>query len=187
MSTKVLVVYASTWGSTEKLAMQVAEGAKSIDETEVVLRKADEATIDDVSSSDGLILGSPVHMGSPDWKIKKFIDEICSKLWMKDLMNGKVGAVFSSGGGFGSAGGGCELTMLAMMNNLAELGLLLVPLPKNTPGYNVAGLQWGPYGRSMGINMEQTGLTGDQMRVFYHHGKHVARTVQLLKGHQIFG
>lgn len=182
----VLIVYASTWGSTEKLAQQVAKGAESVSNTLALPRKADEVTIEEVAAADGLIIGTPVHMGSPDWRIKKFIDEICSKLWMKDKMNGKVGAVFASGGGFGSAGGGCELTMLALMNNLAELGLLLLPLPKNTPGYNVAGLQWGPYGRSMGVNMEQTGLRDEQLEVFYHHGRHVARVSHLLKEQKIF-
>jgi len=85
-------------------------------------------------ASDAVIVGSPVHMGSPDWCVKKFIDTVCSLLWMKDSLIGKVGAVFTSGGG-------CELPMLAMLNNFAELGMLMVPLPKNTPGYAVGGLQ----------------------------------------------
>lgn len=186
MSTKILIVYSTKWGSTEKMAKKVEEGAKSVRDTEVLLVKAKEATAENVLNADGLILGTPVHMGSPDWEVKKFIDEICSGLWMKDQLIGKVGAVFASGGGFGSAGGGCELAMLGLLNNLVELGLLIVPLPKNTPGYAKGGLQWGPYGRSMGINMEQTGLKDENTEAAFHHGKHVARAAQGLKGNAIF-
>lgn len=182
--TEVLIVYSTTWGSTKKMAEAIAEGAGS--ECNVVIKEADKATKEDVLKADALILGSPVHMGSMDWKVKKFIDEICSGLWMEDKLNGKVGAVFASGGGFGSAGGGCELTMLSMMNNLVELGLIMIPLPKNTPGYAHAGLQWGPYGRSMGINMEKTGLPDEMLEVARHHGRNVARAALALKGNSIF-
>lgn len=182
--TEVLIVYSTQWGSTKKMAEVIAEGART--ECSVAVKEADRATQEDVLKADALILGSPVHMGSMDWKVKKFIDEICSGLWMEDKLNGKVGAVFASGGGFGSAGGGCELTMLSMMNNLVELGLIMIPLPKNTPGYARAGLQWGPYGRSMGLNMEKTGLPEEMLEAARHHGRHVARAACILKGNAIF-
>ncbi len=184
--TKVLIVYATQWGNTKKMAESIAEGAREVEKVEVVIKEAPETAIEDVENAHALILGSPVHMGSMDWRMKKFIDEVCSRLWMKDKMNGKVGAVFATGGGFGSAGGGCELTLLSMMNNLVELGLIMIPLPKNTPGYPVAGIQWGPYGRTMGLNMEQTGITDDKLEAAHHHGKHVARAAKALKGNTIF-
>lgn len=185
--TSVLIVYATDWGSTKKMAEAIAEGAKSVHQTKVLVKPAEETTSEDVLSSDALVLGSPVHMGSADWRVKQFIDKVCSKLWMKDLLIGKVGAVFTSGGGFGNAGGGCEITMLGLLNNLVELGLLIVPLPKNTPGYAKGGLQWGPYGRSMGENMEQTGLSDDKTEAAKHHGVHIARAAALLKNQKIFG
>jgi NAD(P)H dehydrogenase (quinone) len=184
---KVLIVYATDYGNTKKMAEAIANGAKTHQGTEVVVKTAEEAKQEDVVSSDALVLGSPVHMGSPDWRVKKFIDTVCSKIWMKDLLVGRVGAVFASGGGFGSAGGGNELTLLAMMNNLVELGLIIVPLPKNTPGYANGGLQWGPYGRSMGVNMEQTGVQPENINAATHHGIHIARAAALLKGQKIFG
>ncbi len=182
----VLIVYASQWGNTQKMAEAVAEGAGKVSSIQAVLKKAPETTAEDVTSADALILGSPVHMGSMDWQVKKFIDEVCSKLWMEDKLIGKVGGVFATGSGYGGGGGGCELTMLSMMNNLVELGLMLIPLPKSTPGYADAGLQWGPYGRSMGHNMEQTGLTDEKLVVARHHGTHIARAVAALKGQKIF-
>lgn len=183
---KVLIVYATDYGNTQKMALAVADGVKGVEGAESLVRTADDVTKEDFLSHDGIIFGSPVHMGSPDWRIKKVIDQICSKLWMKDALVGKVGAVFASGGGYGGAGGGCELTLLAMMNNLAELGLLIVPLPKNTPGYSAGGLQWGPYGRSMGTNMEQTGVLPEGLIAAMHHGANVARVAIALQGKTLF-
>ena len=183
---KVIIVYATDYGNTKKMAEAVAEGAKSVNHTEVVVKTTEETKEEDLVNSDAIIFGSPVHMGSPDWRIKKLIDTVCSKLWMKDKLNGKVCGVFASGGGYGSAGGGCELTMLSMLNNFAELGLIFVPLPKNTPGYQYAGIQWGPYGRSMGVNMEQTGVSQESLEVSFHHGVHIARVAESLKGSHVF-
>lgn len=184
--TKVLTIYASDYGNTKKMAEAVSSGASSISGVQSIVITAEESKAEDLTSSDAIIFGSPVHMGSPDWRIKKMIDTVCSGLWMKDKLNGKIGGVFVSGGGFGSAGGGCELTMLAMLNNCAELGLIMVPLPKNTPGYNMGGLQWGPYGRSAGVNMEQTGVGKESLEAAFHHGANIARLAAALKGAEIF-
>jgi NAD(P)H dehydrogenase (quinone) len=183
---KTLIIYATDYGNTKKMAESVAAGAKSVDGAQVVVKTAEETTAEDLLSSNAIIFGSPVHMGSPDWRIKKFIDTVCSGLWMKDKLNGKIGGVFASGGGFGSAGGGCELTMLAMLNNCAELGLVMVPLPKNTPGYAVGGLQWGPYGRSAGVHMEQTGVSKESLEAAFHHGANITRLAALTKNGVIF-
>jgi NAD(P)H dehydrogenase (quinone) len=148
------------------------------------VKTAEEATADDVTAADALVLGSPVHMGSMDWRVKGFIDKVCGGLWMQDKMTGKVGAVFVSGGGFGSAGGGCELTMLSMMTNLAELGLLLVPLPKSAAGYAKGGLHWGPYGRSMTEDMQpiEGGVPDERTEAARNHGANVARVAALVHG-----
>lgn len=171
---EVLVVYATTYGNTEKMAKALEKGVQQVADVTSILRTAEKVTKEELLRADALVLGSPVHMGAMDWRMKKFIDEICSPLWMKDLLIGKVGAVFASGGGFGSSGGGCELTMLSMLANLFELGLLIVPLPKNTEGYADGGLHWGPYGRSAGRNLEQTGVSDASLVVTEKHGKRIA-------------
>ncbi|MEC4811688.1 MAG: flavodoxin domain-containing protein [Scytonema sp. PMC 1069.18] len=184
--TNVLIVYATDYGNTRKMAEAIATGAKSVPGTQVSIKLAEETTTDDLIASDAVIVGTPVHMGSPDWRVKKFIDTVCSRLWMKDSMVGKVGAIFATGSGYGNAGGGCELTMLALLNNLVELGMVIVPLPKNTPGYHLAGLQWGPYGRSAGEKMEQTGVTEERLEAARHHGANVSRIASVVKGHDLF-
>jgi len=183
--TKILIVYATDTGNTKKMAEAIAEGAQG-EGAQVDIRSAEEVTKEEVVACNALIVGSPVHMGSPDWRVKKFIDTICSRLWMKDALVGKVGGVFVCGGGFGSAGGGCEITLLALLNNLAELGMIMIPLPKNTPGYRSGGLQWGPYGRSQGINHEQLGVQPEALECARHHGAHIARAAEILKGQPIF-
>ncbi len=183
---KVLIVYASDYGSTKKMAEAVADGARSVPDTEVVVKFADQVTQDDATSSDAVIVGSPVHMGSMDWRVKKFIDDICGPLWVHDRMVGKVGAVFVTGGGFGSAGGGSEVTMVALLNNFAELGMVLVPLPKNTPGYANGGLQWAPQGRTADNDGTPIGLSDDRTEAAKHHGANVARVATVLKGKKLF-
>jgi NAD(P)H dehydrogenase (quinone) len=184
--TNILIIYATDYGNTKKMAEAVASGAESVSDTKVVLKTAEEVTAQDMEESDGIIVGTPVHMGGPDWRIKQFIDSICGGLWMEDKLVGKTGAVFASGSGFGSAGGGSELTMLSLLNNFAELGMVIVPLPKNTPGYPYGGLQWGPYGRSAGINMEQDGIQENSLEVAKHHGANVARVAAAIKGVKLF-
>lgn len=180
--TKIAIVYATDHGNTQKLANQIAQGVETVPEAKALVITAEEATEEDIVTSDALIIGSPVHMSCLDWRVKKFIDTVCGALWMADRMVGKVGAVFASGGGYGSAGGGCELTLLSMLTNLMEMGLIIVPVPKTTPGYAHGAIQWGIYGRSAGLNMEQTGVTDEKFEVAKHHGANVARVTAYLQG-----
>ena len=183
---KILIVYAGDYGNTEKMANACAKGVEEVEGATALVKHADKVRLEDMQESDGVIIGSPVHMGSMDWRIKKMIDSVCSGLWMQDMMNGKVGGVFTTGSGYGNAGGGCELTMLAILNNLAELGLLIVPLPKMTDNYGHGGLHWGPYGRSAGSKMEHTGVSEESLAVAAVHGANIARAAMAVQGANIF-
>lgn len=185
---QVLIVYATDYGNTKKMAETVAAGAREVAGTEVLVVTAEEATSEQVIACDALVLGSPVHMACMDWRMKKFIDTICGKLWMEDKMVGRVGAVFVTGGGFGNAGMGCETTMIAMLNNLAELGLIIISLPKSTPGFAKGGLQWGPYGRSMTEELTpiEGGVPEERLEAAKQHGMYIARAAAALKGAGIF-
>jgi NAD(P)H dehydrogenase (quinone) len=59
----VLVTYHSATGNTEKMAQAVAEGAKAVSGTSVVLKRVSEVAGDDLLSSDAVIVGSPVYFG----------------------------------------------------------------------------------------------------------------------------
>ncbi len=117
---KVLVLYDSLTGNTEKMARHVAEGAMSVDGIEVRLKKVDFATKDDVLWCDGLAVGSPTNMGVLSWKLKKFFDEELGELWGK--IDGKIGCAFSSSGGWG---GGNEIACISILTVLMNFGFLV--------------------------------------------------------------
>ncbi len=117
---KVLVLYDSASGNTEKMAGLVAEGVTAIPGSEVRLRKLDDATAEDVLWCDGLALGSPTNMGLLSWKMKKFWDETMAPHWMK--VDGKIGCAFSSSGGWG---GGTELACQSLLTVLMNFGFLV--------------------------------------------------------------
>ena len=60
--TQVLVVYASDYGNTEKMAGAVAEGVNLVDGVNAVVKKAEDVSAEDMTSSDGVIIGSPVFI-----------------------------------------------------------------------------------------------------------------------------
>ncbi len=71
---KILIVYHSQTGKTEKMAQAVAEGAKSIEGVDVVLKKAADATLEDLLTADGLALGTPENFGYMSGMVKDFFD-----------------------------------------------------------------------------------------------------------------
>jgi len=71
---KILIVYHSQTGKTQKMAQAVYEGAKSIDGADVVLKKAADATLEDLLAADGLAIGTPENFGYISGMIKDFFD-----------------------------------------------------------------------------------------------------------------
>lgn len=183
--TKVLIVYASTFGNTRRMAEAVAEGAHSIKLTEVILKEAPEVTLDDVRAVHAVVIGSPIRHRNADSRIQQFIENVCEQLWLTDEMVGKVGSVFSVGGGYGNCGAGCELAQLGLMGALAAGGMILVTLPKTTPGFEVAGMHWGAHGRSGGSKMEPLGVTEAMLQAGWHHGANIARVTAELAGKEL--
>jgi NAD(P)H dehydrogenase (quinone) len=182
VETHILVVFTTTIGNTARMAEAIAEGARSVDGCNVVLKSAEEATLDDARQCDGLILGSPIRHRSADARIKVFIERVLEQLWLTDEMVGKVGGVFTVGGGYGNAGAGCDVTQVGMLASLAGCGMILVPFPKTSPGSDVAGSHWGPNGRSGGSCMEPDGVTDAMLQAAWHHGASVARVAVQMKG-----
>lgn len=64
-------------------------------------------------------------------------------------------------------------------------GMILVTLPKTTPGFDVAGMHWGANGRSGGNKMEPIGITDEMKLAGWHHGANVARVAQALQGKEL--
>lgn len=121
---RILVLYYSKEGHTKMMADLVAEGAGTVAFTEVRLKTVAEATADDLLWCDGIAAGSPTHMGTIAWEMKRWWDVVAQPLWPK--IEGKIGCAFSSSGG---AGGGSELTCLALQIVLMNYGLLVFGVP----------------------------------------------------------
>jgi NAD(P)H dehydrogenase (quinone) len=98
----VLVSFHSASGNTEKMAQAVAEGAKAVSGTSVVLKRVGEVVGDDLSSADAVIVGSPVYVGNMSGQVKTFFDNWGLKFGLGTAtgkMRNKVGAAFATGGG----------------------------------------------------------------------------------------
>jgi len=116
----VLVTYHSATGNTEKMAQGVAEGAKGVSGTTVVIKRVGDVTSNDLVSSDAVIVGSPVYFANMSGEVKTFFDNWSLKfdLFRDRKMRDKVGAAFATGAGISA---GKEFTILgifaAMLNN----------------------------------------------------------------------
>lgn len=116
----VLVTYHSATGNTEKMAQGVADGAKAVSGTSVVLKRVGEVVAGDLSSSDAVIIGSPVYFANMSGEVKTFLDNWSLKfdLFRERKMRNKVGAAFATGM---AVSAGKEFTILgilaAMLNN----------------------------------------------------------------------
>ncbi len=112
--TKVLIAYHSLSGNTEKMADAVAEGARSVPGTQVLVKRVGQVTADELLSSDAIIVGSPVYWSNMAGEVKTFFDNWQFKfgVFPEFKMKDKVGAAFATGGQISS---GKELTMLTIL------------------------------------------------------------------------
>ncbi len=115
---KVLIVYDSNSGNTEKMALAVAKGVEKED-LEVIVKKAAETKPNDLLAVNGIIMGSPTYFGQMSAKLKAVIDQ--SEQVHKQL-GGKVGGAFTSSGGTAS---GAETTLLSIVNAMLIHGMIV--------------------------------------------------------------
>ena len=92
---KVLVVYFSRTGNTEKMAQAVAEGAKEAGAT-VVVKKAELVKIADIVGADAVAFGSATSWGYMGGRLKDVFENMLVQA--RDKFNGKPFVVFASAG-----------------------------------------------------------------------------------------
>jgi NAD(P)H dehydrogenase (quinone) len=117
--TKILIVYHSQTGNTEKMAFAVAEGAKQVKGVEVAVKNVDQTSNEDLLGADGIIIGSPTYYGLMSGKIKTFFDK---SVEIHGKLAGKVGAAFTSSGGTAS---GAETTLLSILKAMLVHGMII--------------------------------------------------------------
>ena len=117
----VLVSFHSGSGNTEKMAQGVADGAKGVAGTTVVLKRVGDVAAGDLLSSDAVIVGSPVYFANMSGEVKTFFDNWSLKfgLFQDRKMRNKVGAAFATGA---SVSNGKEVTMLTIPPSVLARG-----------------------------------------------------------------
>ncbi|MCS6318971.1 MAG: NAD(P)H-dependent oxidoreductase [Nitrospira sp.] len=147
----VLVAYHSLSGHTERMAEAVAEGARSVPQTQVVLKRVGKVTAEELFAADAIVIGSPVYWSNMAGEVKAFIDDWQFKfgVFPEFKLRNKVGAAFATGGQISS---GKELTMLSLL--AAMLGNQMIVVS----GGGAFGASATTEGESPGIDVQE--LTG---------------------------
>jgi len=116
---KILIIYDSKTGNTEKAAMKVSEGVSETKAVGCVVKRVEETSLGDMLEADGIIIGSPTYYGDMSNKIKKLLDESVD---IHGKLEGKVGAAFTSSGG---AASGAETTILSILKAFLIHGMVI--------------------------------------------------------------
>ncbi|MDG5494790.1 MULTISPECIES: NAD(P)H:quinone oxidoreductase [Azospirillaceae] len=191
---KVLVLYYSSYGHVETMANAVAEGARSVPGTEVVVKRVPElvpdevakrahikldqaapiATPDELADYDAIIFGTPTRFGMMAAQMRNFLDQT-GGLWAKGALIGKVGSAFVS---TASQHGGQESTLLSFHTSLLHHGMVVVGLPYSFGGQTTLDEVTGgsPYGATTiagGDGSRQP--SANELAGARFQGEHVAR------------
>src|SRR6476646_8037066 len=170
MPTNVLVTFYSTYGHVHRMALAVAEGAESVPDITVRLRRFAEleearkalsaqdayaraqqeqadipvVTHDDLRWADGIAWGTPTRYGNMSAQMKQFIDTT-GGLWLNGELEDKATGIFTS---TATIHGGQETTILTALVPLIHLGMVFVGTPygQNPQILVTDGIGGSPYG-----------------------------------------
>ena len=197
---KVLVLYYSTYGHIEQMAMAVAEGARAAGATVDVKRVpetvpediaknahfklqqgAPVATVDELPDYDAIIIGAPTRYGRMPAQMAAFLDQT-GGLWARGALHGKVGGAFTS---TATQHGGQETTLFSIITNLLHFGMVVVGLPYSyAPQMSLDEIVGGsPYGAStIAGGQGQRQPSEIELGGARHQGELIARTANKLFG-----
>jgi flavorubredoxin len=119
---KILVLYYSRTGNTEKMAKAVAEGTQINDNIEVELNFHVE--LEELSTFDAIIVGAPTYYHEMPVDFKRLFEEVAAQ---GISLKGKIGAAFGSYGWSGEA----PKNILEIMKNKFEMFVVEPPLLVN--------------------------------------------------------
>lgn len=96
----IAIVYDSGYGHTKKQAEAVADGAASLDGTEVRLVALADGPLDwnALASSDAIIFGSPTYNGTVSARFKQFMEDSTREAWIPQAWRNKIAAGFTNSG-----------------------------------------------------------------------------------------
>jgi NAD(P)H dehydrogenase (quinone) len=198
--TKVLILYYSSYGHTERMAQAVAEGVKDAGVHGEIKRvpelvpedvakqsgyKLDQAapiaTVAELPDYDAIIFGSGTRFGVMTSQMRNFLDQT-GPLWFKGALVGKIGSVFT---GSATQHGGQESTILSMIPTLLHHGMIVVGLPYSFEGQSRTDEITGcsPYGASTITRPDGSRMPSDnELAGARFQGRHVAQIAAKLSG-----
>jgi NAD(P)H dehydrogenase (quinone) len=191
------------YGHIYKLAEAVANGARSVGNSEVELLQVPELVPDDIleksgakaaraifshipiaqtdrlSDADAIIFGTPTRYGNMCAQLRNFLDQTGS-LWLKGELIGKVGSVFCS---TATQHGGQETTLTSTHTTLLHLGMVIVGVPYSEQGLlDMNEISGGtPYGATTltgGDGSRQP--SANELSIARFQGQHVAKVATAL-------
>ena len=198
---KVLVLYHSTYGHTEKMAEAVAEGARQVDGAQVDIRRVPElvpeelakksgykldqaapiATVDELANYDAIIVGAGTRYGTAASQMRNFLDQT-GGLWAKGGLVGKVGSAFAS---TATQHGGQETTLMGLIQTLLHHGMLIAGLPYAWQGQMTMDEITGgsPYGATTITGGDGSRMPSEnELDGARWQGRYVAETAKKLHG-----
>jgi len=142
---RVLVLYYTMYGHIESMAKAVVEGVRSVEGTQVSLKRVPElmseeaarkagakldqdapiALVEELGDYDAIIFGTPTRFGNMCAQMRNFLDQT-GHLWQKGSLIGKVGSVFTS---TATQHGGQETTITSFHTTLLHHGMIIVGVP----------------------------------------------------------
>ena len=191
--TRVLVLYYSSYGHVEAMAEAVAEGALSVEGTQVDIKRVPELVPEEVAKKanmkldqrapvaqpaeladyDAIVFGTPTRYGNMCAQMRNFLDQT-GGLWLKGALNGKVGSVFAS---TATQHGGQETTLTSFHTTLLHLGLVIVGLPYAAAGQMTMDEITGgsPYGATTIAGGDGSRMpSANELELARFQGRHVA-------------
>ena len=118
---KMLILYYSRTGNTEKMAKAFVEGAQRVSGVNVQLSIDFEVTSEDLTTADAILVGTPTYNHEVTRSTQKVFEDAAVKgISLKD----KVGASFGSYGWSGEA----PKLILEIMTNRFEMDVVTQPL-----------------------------------------------------------
>jgi NAD(P)H dehydrogenase (quinone) len=180
--TKVLVLYYSMYGHVETMAGAIAEGARAVDGTEVIVKRVPELLSEEAAKKHGVKLNqaAPTRFGNMAAQMRNFLDQT-GGLWMKGALVGKVGSVFTSTG----TGGGNESTIISFVTTLIHHGMIYAGLPYACPELaDISEVKGGsPWGAATIAGADGSRQpSAKELAQARFQGRHVAEIAKKLKG-----
>lgn len=194
---KVLVLYYSMYGHIETMAKAVADGARSVEGTEVTIKRVHDlmpedvarkagakldqaapiATVDELPNYDAIIFGTPTRFGNMCAQMRNFLDQT-GRLWLNGSLIGKVGSVFAS---TATQHGGQETTITSFHTTLLHHGMIVVGVPYSCQEImNMSEITGGsPYGASTLAGADSSRQPSEnEIKIARFQGAHVAKVAK---------